>query len=944
MSERRKSPLARWALAFRLARREARRHPWRHGLVVLMILVPVLAAFAAFSGIATAQRLEARKYRFENAGRVASIRVDPNRERPDGPEVEPADLTPLIEKLPRGSVVETGWDGADWLVTTDQLPDDRGPRLVGTQVAEAANGSHHAARYVVAHGRLPRSSTEMFLSEQVARLGPWKIGDTVESARSRQRFDIVGIGSAGDNVRRRVAVVADQPDSFWSAPSGNVGTVRVSDGDQGDMANTQSWRDVGIWASSPTSDGQQDAIERAMDGYTAGGGFRSFDRVSMAGNLSAGTSGGLVLLVTGLAAMVAVVTSAAFAIASRRQLRGIGLLATAGADPATIRAALVLQGAIPGLIAGASAIAIGFVVRPWLQDWLPSATDVSGAEVVLSVGGGVLAVVLGIGAGIGAAWMPARTASRIPLLSALAGRRPLGPVPTRVPVRGLVAVAAGLVGIAFVTRRASTIDAASREAGLMPLLSIAAILAVIFGLLATAPTLVSLLGRVAGRATGTTRLALRGLARHRTQSTATVAAVAICLALPVAFLSARSAAADVERARSDGYAEGATATIPSDPIPESGVVDLRQNPDGLVAEVHGDLASAAAGSVVANAEKAIGPTGNTLSVVAFTNGTGGWNAVASIDPAAADQLLLPWAAVQIKAGGAIALRGKPGPLTVDDGARSISVDAIGAPGTNGPGAARIDGLEADYLVAATALSEVGKGRPPIQLVALRSKPATRAEESELMSSDGPGYDRFNGCCPNPTLAEIRTPVEGSSPTPQPTIQPSVWVEVVSRDADAAPPTILRRRDPTVDRLFLALAGGSTALALLILTITLSLRAVDSQDDHRAAVAVGAPPARMRRQQALEGMVLAGLGAVLAAPLGWLPVIAFRFGSIRELPRRMIASDSWVDAVTQRLHFPGWQVVPVLVAPALIAGLLWLIVPAVRAALIRRPQDEVMQGA
>ena len=908
-----------------------------------MILVPVLAAFAAFSGIATWQRLETRQNRLEGAGRIASIRFDLNNNiRLDKPAEKPIDLTPLIEKLPRGVVVEAGWDGADWLVTSDQLPDDRGPRLVGTQVAEAASGSRHGARYVVTQGRLPRIATEMFLSEPVARLGPWKIGDTVESARSRQRFEIVGIGAAGDNVERRVVVVADQPESFWSAPSGNVGTVSVSDADY-DKASTESWRDVGIWASSPMTDQHEDAVKRAIAGYAAGSGSRSFGRTSTVRNLSASTSGGLVLLTTGLAAMVAVVTSAAFAIASRRQLRGIGLLATAGADPATIRAALVLQGAIPGLIAGVSAIALGFLVRPWVQGWLTSATNVSGAEVVLSFGGGVLAVVLGVGAGVGAAWIPARTASRIPLLSALAGRRPLGPVPTRVPVRGLVAVAVGLVAIGVATRRTST-AVSSGETALIPLIGIAAILAVIFGLLATAPTLVALLGKAAGRATGTTRLALRGLARHRTQSTATVAAVAICLALPVAFLTGRSAAADMNRTENSEHEAVATPTSPSNHTPAWEQVDLRRNSDGLVVVFHGDLASPDTPSVVAETNKVIGPSGATVSVVAFTNGTGGWNAIASIDPAAAEKLLVPWAAAQIKAGGAIALRGQPGPLVIDDGAGSISVNAIGVPETkeSGPaGPAGIGGLEADYLMATTTFGDVGAGRPPIQLVTLRAKPATKAEESKLWFSQTQGYNQSNGCCPtNPTLAEIRSPA-GGSPVPTPDSR-AVWVELVSGSQDSPAPLSRERGRDTVDRLFLALAGGSTALALLVLTITLSLRAVDSQDDHRAAVAVGAPPAKMRRQQALEGMVLAGLGALLAAPLGWLPVIAFRFGSIRRIPTS--ANDSWVDAITQRLHFPGWQVVPVMVAPALIAGVLWLIVPAVRAALIRRPQDEMLQRA
>jgi ABC-type antimicrobial peptide transport system permease subunit len=127
------------------------------------------------------------------------------------------------------------------------------------------------------------------------------------------------------------------------------------------------------------------------------------------------------------------------------------------------------------------------------------------------------------------------------------------------------------------------------------------------------------------------------------------------------------------------------------------------------------------------------------------------------------------------------------------------------------------------------------------------------------------------------------------------------------------------------------------VALVVLAITLSLRSVDSAEDHRAAIAAGAPPARMRRQAAFEGVVLALLGAVLAVPLGWLPVTAVLLGDARD----GWEDPGWFGFVSSRLHLPGWEAVPILLLPAVSVAVLWTALPAARAALQRGPTDQVL---
>ena len=80
-----------------------------------------------------------------------------------------------------------------------------------------------------------------------------------------------------------------------------------------------------------------------------------------------------------------------------------------------------------------------------------------------------------------------------------------------------------------------------------------------------------------------------------------------------------------------------------------------------------------------------------------------------------------------------------------------------------------------------------------------------------------------------------------------------------------------------------------------------------------------------------------LGAVLAVPLGWLPVTAVLLGDARD----GWEDPGWFGFVSSRLHLPGWEAVPILLLPAVLVAVLWTALPAARSALQRGPVDQVL---
>lgn len=998
----------RWRLAFRLARREVRRHPWRHALVTALIVVPVLAAIAAFTATRLWEDTTAAHQRYRHQGRVLTVQLSPIGAQPDtgagnstGGDDGSAPGEPAADDLGMGDVevrteairaqvtaragdgvvVEGAWQAGDWLVTGDEQPGGAGPRLVGTEVHQVLTGSPWAGRWVVDEGRLPRTGDEIFLTRLVADSGGWSIGDRVPSGITGQAFTVSGIGLAGDDQHVLAAVVGPVPASYWQDRTATLTDVVLSpnplssgehasgydpDGPWYQQTSALARYEVGVWAPAGARDAvvealAPDAIDTAEPGgdlYTEaaldGGGLEVIEVHGAGARYSGLVSVGIGVAMAGFAAVVAVVASAAFAIASRRQLRSVGLLSTAGADPRTVRAALVLQGAIPGLVAGVVALGLAAVTVAVLNanDVALDRTRVHGVTLSLPMGRVLVAVAIGVVAGMLAAWQPARAASRVPVLSALAGRRPVGPVPTRVPLTGLAVAGAGAVALGIATRMVAD-GRAGAGATLVVLVSV---LAVVFGCIALAPTLVAVTGHLGTRLTGLSRLGLRSIARHRTQAAATVAALAVCLAIPVGVLTAREASA----ARNEAWTDQPVEVHP----PDDGAAGEADEPDGppglvlahpggLAVELLGDLRSPDATAVVDGVQRAAGPL-TRVDVIGFADGRGGWFTVAAVDPGEARDLLVPWAAEQLAAGRAVALAGPAGPLVLDDDLTAVTLDAVGDP-AGGPASLGL-GIEADHLIPRSVLTTVAVGRPPLTSVLLRATPATTAEIEAIETLGSPWGDGGGGYTV-PTLAELVAARDGAAESAAPgggAGAPGTGsgagpvIRTAGASVIAGHPLEQARYDEGPGRAddhardqerrwLLVLAAATAVVALVVLAITLSLRAVDSAEDHRAAIAAGAPPARMRRQAAFEGVVLALLGALLALPLGWLPVTAVLLGDGRD----GWEGSGWWGFVSSRLHLPGWETVPMLLLPAILVALLWTSLPALRAALRRGPVDQVL---
>ena len=881
-----------FAVAARLARREVRRHPWRHLLVTVLIFLPVVSALASFSAVATWQDHVARKTAFTSpadGGLAYCCELEP--------EVGSKQTIDHLELgLPPGIRTETWRTGADWLVTDTVRPAGHGRKLLGADVTEASDRSASRSQFVVHAGRLPRRSSEIFLTEPLARAGGWSIGDRVMSARADRTFRVVGTGVVGQDTPSAAAAITGLPASYWSTPVPGIPFVRRADGVRVSSSARQS---LATWPATAT-ERQQVREEPAFGEAT----YEVDGRIGP----------GLTLAAAAICAVVAVVASAAFAIASRRQLRSVGLLSTVGTDPGTIRIAMVLQGAIPGLVAGAAAVVTSAVVIGIVnhQGIVERHGKVYGDRLILSPGGAAIAVLLAVAAGVAAAWQPARTLSRIPTLSALAGRRPIGPVRTGVPMTGLVMWAVGAVCLMLGFGR----DQSHLIEQLQPFLLILGVAAIALGAVGIAPLLVALLEPLAERRRGTVKMGLRGLTRHRTQSAATVAALGVALAIPVGLLTSRNT---LEAAVLTGTTRQATVVgnLDQDGHPATSVLD----DNSVEVAIRGALRTPKATQRTTATVAALGRGTTVIRTVPIPTPSGRYVLVATIDEAAARTALAPWAAKAIAAGHAVALRSDDDQVTVTSGGDTASFTVERSPGER---RGFLASTHAAFLVGADALHGVGATRPSDSLSVVRRAPLTRTERRSIRSIGGHAPRPPAG---EPTLERIQHALATGQRQASATPTAGVSVELYEQRASEVHVPPPQARLPRWNKALAVATAISLALALLVLTITLSLRAVDGEADQRAALAAGVAPAWLRNQRAFEGVVLALLGATLAVPLGWLPVQAARLGVDTSTVHTVDGHLVWLTFST-----PGWVVIPVLLAPAVLAAVLWTVVPAAAAAV------------
>lgn len=252
-------------------------------------------------------------------------------------------------------------------------------------------------------------------------------------------------------------------------------------------------------------------------------------------------------LVTAFAGTVAAMVSAcAFAVGVRRRLRQIGMLGAVGATPGQVRRLLRREGLFIGvggaLLGGVLGIGIAVAGQPVLERFMDREVALTLPALVAVVP----PVLLGALASMAAAFWPARTASRVPVAAALAGRVPAGRIPRWLPPASVLLTVAGLAIFANVLR--------SPDGGALQVLQVfAAALICTLGAAGLGLPLLALGGRIADRLPLLGRLAVRDAARQRTRSGAAIAALVPVLAMPVVIVIMATADYPQDQTAEDGW-------------------------------------------------------------------------------------------------------------------------------------------------------------------------------------------------------------------------------------------------------------------------------------------------------------------------------------------------------------------------------------------------------
>ena len=122
--------------------------------------------------------------------------------------------------------------------------------------------------------------------------------------------------------------------------------------------------------------------------------------------------------------LASLIAAAGFAVVAQRRLRQLGMLAAIGATQKHLRLVLVTNGAIVGAIAAVCGTIVGLALWLAVAPTLESAVDHRIDRLSLPWGLIATAVLLAVLAATAAAWWPARTVARVPVMLALSGRPP----------------------------------------------------------------------------------------------------------------------------------------------------------------------------------------------------------------------------------------------------------------------------------------------------------------------------------------------------------------------------------------------------------------------------------------------------------------------------------------------------------------------------------------
>ena len=816
-----------WRVAARLARREVRRRPGRTALVAALVAVPVAGMLVAVAVLRTDELSDTERWRLEN-GRADAVL--------DG------DTAVTHSRLPEGSRTleyTTVW------------------RVVGTADGELCRCGlsdmpfeHLTDGLVqVTSGRRPERQDEVLLSEEAAEALRVGLGDPVDLVRPVElEATVVGIGYASLSREDPLVVVAP----------GAVALDNVADADAVqqlvDLPDHITAEEVRAWEERAGPHFVSPAFPMRMSTQMSGDNANTGVRWTWAGGAA-----GLTVL--------GVVIAAAFAASARRQLQTLGQLAANGGTPALLRRVLFLQGTVTGLIGSAAGLVLGALLlvagrsrAPQLFGHAMLSWDVRLLDMLPVV---VIAVV----AATIAALVPAFGASRVSVLTALAGRRPLGRVSRRWTAVGLAMTVAG-TGLLGLAAGYGTQGRGDDTQAILTACAVAGPVLLLLGVCTATPAYVTVLRPVARALRGPWRLAARSLFRQRTRTSAMVSAICAISAVAVA---AAAVGLAVER---DSQEDRNVYQPPDDMV----VVEPSAFLDYLTVLTPLDQLDAAARQAQAalpgterfDISEAVEP-GEPMKPT-FTP-----RDFAPSDPDAAPEdtgLTIPWQAFvvddQLRAAfgidaatqrlldehGAVWSGPAAGRVTIEGGAPEVPEAPDGPLVSPRPFTfvAGVLGPEHALGIGSSALLLTPQKTAELGLVVQRTRAALRAP-APLTAAQRDAAERlalqFQSDLEDAQLA-------GTAPTTA--SEPYVRVDF-RRPGRYAGPGLIEAGPAYIALVF----------ALFVVAVGLALAAVETRDERDVLAVLGAPPRTLRRASGYKAFLLTLLGGVIAVPVGLVPV-------------------------------------------------------------------------
>ena len=286
--------------------------------------------------------------------------------------------------------------------------------------------------FEIRDGRAPDAFGEVLLHADVARDLGVDVGDSFELDRPSGTWTVVGIGRATDDFNRRLFAVSEFPNSRI-APGSATATMLV------DLPEDITADQLGALSRVSVENSFVSLAPDMRSQTPEVPGWYAVEQ--QRGNVSGeALAWGWVAGVLALAA-VGVIIAAAFASSARRQLTTIGQLAANGAPERLVRGTLAFQGAWTGLIGSVVGITIALVALLLSRSLVEQLIARRLGPWDINIAALAVICLTGVAAATIAAMIPARSAARIPVLAALAGRRPLGAVPRRLVPIGLTSFA-----------------------------------------------------------------------------------------------------------------------------------------------------------------------------------------------------------------------------------------------------------------------------------------------------------------------------------------------------------------------------------------------------------------------------------------------------------------------------------------------------------------------